>query len=161
MRILANGRVQFDTFGEMYYNLFMEIGLGINSQQYLYDQDSGIVLKFKDHYIKATTNDMPIYAGKTDIVFEPDKNYGLITTLIGYYIDKESMGEDGDTVGFVAQEIEDNNETETHRVIIVTKFRGTIVSEWYHNTYLGYIDAIFRLGGNSNIDLLNFDVVEE
>ena len=52
MNFLPNGKMIFDDIYEMYFQLFAEIGLGINQNQYLYDQDSMIVLKYKDKYIK-------------------------------------------------------------------------------------------------------------
>jgi hypothetical protein len=155
MQYLANGACQFDSLGELYYNLFMTIGLGINSQQYLYDQDTGIVIKFKDKFIKANTNNQPLYAGRMDVVFEPSKNYGLMTTLVGYYIDKESNSEDGDRIGFISMGIEDKD-IEWHRVIVQTNYKGIIESKFYRQAYLGYIEVIFQMDG-VNVDLTNLD----
>ena len=53
MIYLPNGTVIFDNIFDMYYDMFSEIGLGINSQQYLYDQDTQTVIQFKEKYIKA------------------------------------------------------------------------------------------------------------
>ena len=35
----ANGKMFFNDQGEMYYELFLEIGLSVNMDQYIYDQD--------------------------------------------------------------------------------------------------------------------------
>ena len=48
----ANGTVGFENIWDMYYDLFSEIGLGINNQQYLYDQDTQVTITFKEKYIQ-------------------------------------------------------------------------------------------------------------
>lgn len=162
MNYLANGKVTFDDVYEMFYHLFTEIGLGISNNQYLYDQDTGIELRFKDKYIKATVHPIEIYAGRNDIVFDPARNYNLMVTLFGYYIDKESHDPDGDKIGFIAQYIENefaSKERERQRVVVKTS-RGDIASQYYYNIYLGYIECIFILSENFSVDLSNFDFFE-
>lgn len=161
MNLLANGKMCFDDVYEMYYDLFTEIGLAINPQnQYLYDVDTGIVLKYKEKYIKATVHPIEIYAGRNDIIFDPARNYNLMTTLFGYYIDKETSGYNGDTIGFISHFTEERNGMrEQQRVVVQTRLRGNIVSQYYKNVYLGYIECIFILAGNPNIDLSNLDFV--
>lgn len=153
----VNGKIMFDDMYELYYHLFLEIGLSINSNQYLYDQDTGIPLMYKDKYIKATIVPVPIYAGRNDIVFDPSQNYNLMVSILGYYIDKESNSEDGDNIGFIAQYIEDNGE-EMQRVVVKTR-NGDFTSQYYHNVFLGYIEVIFLLARSFNVNLSNFDLV--
>ena len=136
----VNGKIMFDDMYELYYHLFLEIGLSINGNNYLYDQDTEIPLMYKDKYIKATTFPVPIYAGRNDIVFDPSQNYNLMVSILGYYIDKESNSDSGDNIGFIAQYIEDND-IEMQRVVVKTK-SGDYFSQFYHN-----------------IDLSNFDLV--
>lgn len=151
------GKVQFQDEYEMFYHLFMEIGLGINNNnQYLYDQDTGVELQYKEKYIKATVVPVPIYAGRNDIVFEPARNYHLMTTIMGYYIDKETAN--GNDIGFVAQYIDDNPDRTKQRIVVKTS-RGDICSDFYHNIYLGYIECIFKLSGSFDPDLSNFDIL--
>ena len=160
MNFLPNGKVSFNDIYELYYHLFTEIGLSISPNQYLYDQDTGIELRFKDKYIKATVHPIPIYSGKNDIIFDPSKNYNLMVSLLGYYIDKESNNtEQSDNIGFIAQYIEETPGREKQRVVIKTK-RGEIKSQFYFNIYLGYIEIIFILSGNFLPDLSNFDFIE-
>ena len=149
--------VQFSDEFELNYHLFMEIGLSVNYNGYLYDQDTGIEIKYKDKYIKSSTVPMPLYAGRNDIIFEPAKNYNLMTTLLGYYIDKETNSDDGDRIGYIAQYIDDNPTKDKQRIVIKTK-RGDIASKFYYNVYLGYIECIFMLGGSLVPDLSNFDI---
>lgn len=156
MNFLANGKMSFTDIYEMYYHLFTTIGLSINSNGYLYDQDTCELLKYKDCYIKATVHPVPIYAGRHDIVFEPMKNYNLMVSMLGYFIDKESNSDDGDNIGFIAQYIEETPDREKQRVVVKTH-KGLFASQYYTNIYLGYIEVIFALSGNFIPDLSNFD----
>jgi len=161
MIYLPNGTVAFDNIFDMYYDMFSEIGLGINSQQYLYDQDTQIVIQFKEKYIKASINGQPVYAGRNDIVFEPAKNYTLMTRLFEYYLDKCQNSDDGDQLrGYIAHYIDDDEAKEKQRVVVKTAGRGEISSQFYFNVYLAYIDCLFKIAGY-NADLSNFDIKVE
>lgn len=161
----ANGKLFFEDEKEMYYNLFLELGLGVNNDQYVYDQDTGIVLKFQDQYIKMNFNN-DIYPGKNDIIFDPSTNYHLIRVLFGYYIDKER--ENGNDIGYIADYKEEENqralisknERFRQRFVVKTK-RGDIKSDYFYNIYLAYIHAIFIISGNNEYDLSNFDILPE
>lgn len=151
MNFTGNGFVIFDDIYEMYYNLFTTIGLAVNQNQYLYDQDNGNIIRFKDKYIKATVQPVTIYAGRNDILFEPARNYQLIIALLGYYIDKNA-----EEIGFIAQYIDEDKVMEKQRLCIKTK-KGLVQSHFYKNIYLGYIECIFILSGDYMVDLSNFD----
>ena len=113
MNYYANGTIGFDNIFDMYYDMFSEIGLGIGPNNYLYDQDTQITIMFKDKYIKASIDGQPIYAGRNDILFEPAKNYTLMTRLFEYYLDKAQNSDDGDIIkGYVAHYIDDDNTRE-------------------------------------------------
>lgn len=157
MRFLPNGKVMYDSLPDLYYNLFMEIGLNVNQYGRLYDQDTQKELFFKERYIKASVTQNEVYAGKTDILFDPMNNYQLMVMLLGYYIDKEaSMGND---IKYIAQYTEDNVERDKQRVSIKTAERE-YVSQFYYNIYLAYFECIFMLAG-INVELSNFDIPRE
>ena len=161
MNYYPNGTVGFDNIFDMYYELFNEIGLGINNQQYLYDQDTQTVIMFKEKYIKASIDGQPIYAGRNDIVFEPAKNYTLMTRLFEYYLDKCQNSDDGDILcGYIAHYIDDDETKEKQRVVVKTVGRGEISSEFYYNIYLAYIDCLFKIAGYNAV-LSNFDIKVE
>lgn len=161
MNYYPNGTVGFDNIFDMYYELFNEIGLGINTQQYLYDQDTQTVIMFKEKYIKASIDGQPIYAGRNDIVFEPAKNYTLMTRLFEYYLDKCQNSDDGDILcGYIAHYIDDDETKEKQRVVVKTVGRGEISSEFYYNIYLAYIDCLFKIAGYNAV-LSNFDIKVE
>lgn len=150
MQYLQNGKVMFDDIYELYYHLFTEMGLSINGDQYLYDQDTMTVLRYKDKFIKATVQPIEIYSGISDIIFDPARNYNLMITLFGYFLDKESSN-----IGFCAQYIDDYMDKQ--RLIIKTS-KGDICSSFYNNLYLAYIECIFKLTDSLDVDLSNFDV---
>lgn len=161
----ANGKMFFNDQGEMYYELFLEIGLSVNMDQYIYDQDTGIILKFKDKQIKMGFNNN-VYAGNNDIVFDPSTNYNLMVTLFGYYIEKEAANDND--IGYIAQFTEEEagkvfvpkGERFKQRVVIRTK-NGDIYTSYFYNLYLAYIEAIFIISGSTNYDLSNFDILPE
>lgn len=161
----ANGKMLFSNINEMYYSLFAEIGLSVNHDNYIYDQDSGIVLKYKDQYIKMNFNG-DTYPGKNDIVFDPSTNYNLIVVLFGYYIDKEQAN--GNDIEYIADFKEEENkrafipkgERFKQRLVVRTK-KGDITTDYFYNLYLAYIQAIFIISGDDNLDLSNFDILPE
>lgn len=153
----ANGVMMFTSFEDLYYDLFMEMGIGIRGQ-YLYEQDTDNDIKFGDSYIKVSLDGQPVYAGRNEILFEPAQNYQLISTLFGYYLDKAQNSEDGDILqGYIAHYNDDDANREKQRVVVKTKGRGEIASNYYYQIYLAFIDCIFRIAGY-NVDLSNFDV---
>lgn len=154
MHFTNEGKVQFDSWGDLCYNLFMAIGLSINKDQYLYDQDTGIVITYNNKYIKASINDQPVYAGRNDMAFDPYKSYHMVITLTGYYIDKIDHSEE--PIGFIAQGTEDTPDKEYHRVFVDTQAYGRVISDWYKDGFLGYFELIFKLDGQE-VDLKNFD----
>lgn len=163
MKILSNGKYMYEDLGDLYYNLFIELGLAVDPVNgYLYDTDSRITIRFKDKYIKASVLNIPVYAGKNDIVFEPWKNYSLMTSLFGYYIDKCTVN--GDLpFNIIAQYIEDDNTKEKQRVVIRINNQNSVMdiaSDFYNNIYLCYIQLVFKLS-EIDVDLTNFDIVFE
>lgn len=156
MQFTSNGKMMFNDIYEMNYHLFTEIGLSVNSQGYLYDQDTGNVLSYKEKYIKATVHPVEIYAGKNDVLFEPYKNYNMAIVLMGYFIDKEAHTTN--QIGYVAQYVDPNATRDKQRVVVKTA-KGDIYSQYYSNIYLGYIECIFKLADAFDVDLSNFDIV--
>lgn len=155
MKFLLDGKVMFDNINELYYQLFLEIGLCINNDNYLYDQDTNIFLKYKDKFIKAAVDTTPIYAGKNDIIFDPSQNYNLATTILGYYIDKQAASLEGDRIKFIAHFVVE--EGDKQRVVVRTQ-RGDISSQLYYNIYLAYIECVFLLAESFYVNLSNFDI---
>jgi hypothetical protein len=168
MKYLPDGRITFDNITELFYELFMEMGFSIQStnNNYLYDQDTCDLVRFDNKYIKASLDGSPIYTGANDIAFDPAHNYRLISHLFGYYITKCENSDDGDILqGFTAwfdESIPDGTkyDFEKKRVVIRTVGRGDIISEYYYQIYLAFIDVIFKINGKV-VDLSMFDCLPE
>ena len=156
-----DGTLTYNNFIEMQYDLFSTIGLGINRDCLIYDQDTSTLIQMGGKYIKASVCGEPIYVGKDAIPFDPAKNYKLITYLFCHFLDKAQMSDDGDILGgYVSHFIDDNPEKDKQAVVVRTTMKGDIRSRFYYNIYLAYIDCILRIDGY-NPDLSNFDILEE
>jgi hypothetical protein len=157
MNFLPNGKIMFNDIFELDYHLFMEMGFSINKDDYLYDQETGAIITFSDKQVKASVDPKHIvYAGKNDIVFSPTDNYTFVNRLFGYFLDKISNDPESD-IKYIAHAIEDNAERDKQRLMIRT-VDGDYFTEYYWTQHLMYIEAIFILGHNFNVDLSNFDV---
>ena len=164
MRVVPNNTGQlvtmYDNLQELYYNLFFELGVFVNESGYIQDSDTNIQLKFRDMYIKVSLNDMnEAYAGKTEILFDPPHNFALASNLMGFYIDKREHSDN--PVNYLSQGIVDRmfpDDIMRHQVFVKTG-NGEYESNFYRNSYLCFIDCIFRMGG-SVVDLSNLDLLE-
>ena len=152
MNILPNGLVQFEDLGEMWYNLFLELGLALDANGYLYDTDTHIQIRFKDKLIKADVRNATLYTGKADIVFDPANNYFLMATIMGYYLDK--YGEPN----FTAYYIEDNEAKDKQRLTVKYNDGREVYSQFYNNVYLAFVETIFRMT-DMYVDLSGFDIL--
>ena len=149
----------FDYPGEMFRDMFMEMGLEVGSDGCIRDQETKNPLRFKDKYIKCSITPYPIYAGNTDVLLELQHSYSIIEKLFGYYLDYAQNTDDGDITGgmiggFFIDELPDKSK---QRVALKTRMRGEISSDYYFNTLLAFVDCIFKIAG-TNVDLHNFDV---
>lgn len=153
------GEMVFDDVYELYYNLFNAIGLSINVEGRLYDQDSIQELLYNNHFIKATTYNAPVYAGKNDVIFDPYKNYNIMVMLFGYWLDKETQF-NGMNIGYLSQYIEDNKDPDDPKQRFVLKtVNGEYASKWYYNLWLGYAEIIIAISDNVALDLSKLDII--
>ena len=157
-----DGTISYTDVFELYYNLFNTIGLSVNADQYLYDQDNLQILKYNDKAIKAATAPMNVYAGKNDVIFEPAVNYDMMVKLFGYWLDKEiAIGENPNIGVYQSQYIEDHPENKLLQRFTVCFANGTkYTSQFYNKLYLAYMELIFLIGDNQVVNLHNFDEVQ-
>lgn len=156
-----DGTVSFTSIPDLQYDLFSEMGISIDRNTgYIYEQDVGTLIMLNGKYIKASMAGEPIYINKDkEVAFEPDKNYKLVSTIFGWYLDKAQRSEEGDILGgYIAHYIDDNPEKDKQRVVVKTQARGEISSNYYYRIYLAYFDCILRIAGY-NPSLQNFDVL--
>ncbi len=161
MYYLPDGSVKFTDINDLMINYLSEMGLSVDNNQYLYDQDNGNILQYKEKNIKVSINGIPAYAGHNDIVFDPFHNYGIVNTLFGLYIDRCQDTDDGDILqGYISHGVEDypSRDMDRQRVVVKTIGRGEITSNYYKAVFLAFADCTFKVGGY-NVDLREFDVV--
>ena len=157
-KFAPDGTVSFVTYGDMYFHLFIEMGLSINKDGHLFDQEAGSnnPLLFDGKTIKAATNDQPIYIGENEVAFDPTTNYSVMSKLFYYFLDKYAQDEES-SYKYISNSIEDNPEKDKQCVCIKTD-KGKIYSKFYYNLYLGFIEMIFMLNQSYSVDLSNFDI---
>ena len=161
MHFNPDGSMSFESYGDLYFHMFIEMGLSINKDSYLFDQDSGsqFPLQFDGKAIKANTKDQPIYVGENEVAFDPTTNYSVMSRLFYYYLDKYASNEDREYT-YLAHSIEDNPDR-TKQCVCIKTDKGKIYSKFYYNLYLAYIEMIFKIGGSCPLDLSNFDIPRE
>ena len=154
---IVNGFMMFDYPGEMFRNLIMEMGLEVSPDGYLRDQDTKDVIRYKDKYIKVSITPEPVYGGITDVVLELHNSFDIIQKLFGYYLDYAKNTEDGDITGeIVGWGIDELKDRSKQSIIVRTRYRGDIVTDYYFNILLAFCDAIFKIAGCS-VYLQNLD----
>ena len=142
-----------NTIDDLEQKLMMEIGLSVDLEHTVTDQDFGTYLSLHGKYIKAKRNGIEPFVNRhSSIYFDPVRNVKFMRYLFQYYMTKiQKLDNRYFSVFFPTynQEtgagcIDIKNETESYR------------SKYYYNEALRYIDIIFRISGEE-IDLTKFD----
>lgn len=127
-----------------------EIGLTVDDQNRVLDQDTRERIKFKDKTVKYSSQH-PVTIGNNDIVFDPMNNRTLMNTLFEYYSHK--LQEEDDV--YVAMHYEQRSEDKS---TLYAKVDGKVLeSKPYHQEALKYVDVIKQLNGAENVDLSQYD----
>lgn len=138
---------------ELLYKLMNEVGLSVDDQYNLVDQDYGTVVFLNGKVIKAARNGLEPFVSRQEVYFNPIENVKLMRMLFQYYIKKLNVFDNkyfplfypiSNDKGMGGFEIK--NDKEIYR------------SNYYNNECLRYIDLIFRMSGE-NVDLSSFDQV--
>lgn len=149
----------YNTKEDLIFALLNEIGLSIDNDNNLIDQDNnGQRIYFGGKLIKCSIDpNKPVYNSEVSTVFDPVDNMKLMTTILAYYLEKERvLGEyypitysfnDRDKLG--PSSISVKIQTGDNNIIEVT-------SNLYYNKCLKISDVILRMGGQY-CDLSNFD----
>ena len=166
MKILPNGKTVLETKGELYYHILLEMGLGMDKNQHIYDQTTGNPLLWKDKFIKCNVTDNPMYAGKDEVIFSIDENFQLFMNMYAHFLDNLSNDEDSNIV-VIAHYI-DYNEDLNKNVLNIkfntkdgVKTGAMMNTEMYSDPWLCYIESIFLLNNNIGFDFHNFDQERE
>ena len=161
MHILPRGATVLDTKGELYYHLLLEMGLGIDRNQHIYDQTTGDTLSFKDKYIKCAVNNQPIYAGKDEVIFSIDENWSLFMSIFAHFLDTLANDNDSD-IEVVSHYTTLEQDLEKTRLFVNYHKKsdgtsGQIVTNLFFDPWICYVEMIFLLNGNITFDFANFD----
>lgn len=149
-------KTQIRNINELEYKLLMEIGLDIDTEHRLVDQDFGTFVFFNGKHIKAKRNGIEPFINKHTVYFDPVGNVKFMRQLFQYYINKINQL---DGVYFPVFFPIFNQENRTGCIEMKNE-EGSFRSEYYHNETLRYIDMIFRISGEI-LDLRQFDFVVE
>ena len=166
MIITKEGKTMFSTKGELYYHILVEMGLGINKDQHVYDQLTGDLLSWRDRYIKCSIDDQPIYAGKDEVIFSIDENFQLFMNMYSHFLDTLLRDEDSN-IAVVAHYVDYDETSDKNRVCVKYNSKdGQLVGEmlytsYYMDPWLCYIESVFLLNGNGGFDFSNFDHIRE
>ena len=148
----------YNTKEDLIYALINEIGLSINTNNSLFDQDTGQVIYFGGKEIKCSINpNVTVYPSDVSVVFDPINDIRLMTTILGYYFEKERVMGDYYPITYSFND-RDKRKPSNIMVKLQTKDKGIIEinSNYYYNKCLKISDIILRMG-EQYCDLSNFD----
>lgn len=151
-------------FDENYINIARsilgEIGLGLNSQHLVYDQDTGTMITIEGKPITFTfiPNTNFFYDTSNCILFDPFNDFKTMNKLFSYYLDKEQKN---GNMGFVETYYIDEDSNKQTRIVIKTRDE-LYESEFYKNKCLKICDIILKIGYpmeylSGEFDLRKFD----
>ena len=154
---------------DLVFALISEIGLGINQNGILYDQDNGIEIMYNGKHIRASVDaNNPAIPSDIYAIFDPIWDNKFMNTMLGYYLAKEeAYGNIWSPV--VSEEIEslqyynkeDNIKTRRSRVYVSLGNNNKISSCFYFQKGLKYSDLILRIANHPYADLTKFDSIPE
>ena len=148
----------YNTKEDMIFALINEIGLSINNNGSLFDQDTGQIIYFGGKEIKCSIDPtIPVYKSDMSVIFDPLNDMKLMTTILGYYLEKERSMGDYYPITYSFND-RDKRGPSNMSVQIQTPDRGIVevVSGFYYNRCLKISDIILRMGGQES-NLSNFD----
>lgn len=132
--------------------LIRNLGLDITEQNVVIDQDFNNIILYQGKKIKYTYTGKILSLDNNDIYFDPIENDELMKFLFNYFLYKIS--------------ILDNKYFSAYYNVIndiqqmATELKGdyTIIrSDYYYRESLRYIDLIFKIEGDDNVNLHIYD----
>lgn len=157
---IINGVMVFDDIYDLTYNILLTSGLDIDTNNYIFDQDNKNILQFQGRKIKTSVNpNSSCYAGQGEITFDILDNVRLVTTLLGYCIDKETATNGFSCLSHFIEERQMDDYIKPTSLSLKMSDYSVRSTNFYYNKCLKYIHAIF-LVYEYNVDLSNFDSIE-
>lgn len=154
---------------DLVFHLINEIGIGINTNGFIYDQDNGQEIYYQGKQIKASIDPRnPALENDLYGLFDPVFDGKFMAMMLGYYLKKSEAQGLIEPISMTEQiaEIPYYNylnpiKTRKTRVVVLCENHREYNSNFYYQKGLKYSDMILRIGGNYNIDLSKFDSIPE
>jgi len=124
------------------------IGLDVDSQFRVIDQDYGNIMIYEGKYLKCSYNNEEPMITNNDIHFELTKNIKLMEFIFSYFLYKLELTRQ---LYFSTYSILQNEKNETS---LDLKGYIDIRSDYYKSHTLKYMDIIFKLSGYPDISFL-------
>ena len=131
--------------------LMHEIGLDVDKENNIVDQDNGQPIHFNGKELKYNLGEKKIHMGRNDIGFNPIDDTKIMSHLFSFYLNKKQE-EDG--TYFPVFFAVNNSEGKT---ALQLKGETSIKSEYFKNESLKYMDAILRINGTEDLNLSSID----
>ena len=168
MSFVFNPVIQINTLEDLVFHLLNEIGLGINANGFVYDQDTEQEIYYNGKQIIASVDPRyPAIANDLYGLFDPVFDGKFMSMMLGYYLKKSESQGIIDPISMTEQIAEtpfwnylNPVKTRKTRVVVICDGHKEYVSEYYYQKGLKFSDMILRIGGN-HMNLFKFDSVPE
>lgn len=123
------------------------IGLDINHEFKVMDQDTGLLLTFNDKYLKFSYSDEIPIIGENDMWLDLLNNVKIVIYIFTYFLEKNYILTNTYIRSF--SQINDGIKT-----ALDVRGDSNITSNFYTLSTLKYLDIIFRLSEYDNVDFI-------
>lgn len=139
-----------DNKSEFTIKVLQEVGLEIDTNDRVIDQDNNSLVKFKGKTLKFNPDKKPLI-NRTEIEFNPLENPNIMNYMMSYYVKKLEEEENRYIGMFFLTDTEDNGRAQC-------KENGKLVSsDLFFNDSVKYADLISKLNGNTSVDFSKYD----
>lgn len=129
-----------------------EIGLDLNSEGYISDQDYNNMVVMEGKLLKYSFETPVPINRNIELYFDPLNNLQLMSNLFSYYLKKLEIYED---VYFPIYFSVKNDQFQN--AIVVKNEMHSIQTSFYNNITLAYAEMIFIINGGSPLNLVDLD----
>lgn len=137
---------------ELVKMIINELGVEVNNDNIVIDQDSQNILAFNGKKLKMTND--PSNIGKGETLFDPLSNRKLMSNLLAF--GNEKMVEDDVCEPISIMYCLDPNADGKSAMEIRDSLNNTFTSKEYYNDSLKMADLLFQMAGNK-VDLTPYD----
>lgn len=138
---------------ELVNKLIVEIGLDIDTDNNIVDQDTQNSLVFNGKKLKYVPGDQKV--NRNEIEFDPISNRKLMTNLLAYANNKQV--EEGTAAPISIFYQLNSNQEGKNKIELKDENNNVYVSNPYYNDNLKLMDILFQMNGEQNVDLSEYD----